>query len=177
MRNRILTSFLTCLILAMGSIGSLALAPSAFAQSEEEQMQPEDFGSWTVICTKNTVYHYVFCNASHAEPLSDSAGNIARFGVARTFGLERVAFNVLNGFAPNTRITVSVDNESWGFSSGSGDVALLAAPSQSKKIIDLMESGKTVHLTFTPAGGKQQTLNISLDRFSEALQRAREQAR
>ncbi len=176
MRRKILASLWACLILAMGALGSLAIAPSAFAQSEEEQMQPEDFGSWRVICTRNTVYHYVFCNTFHAETLSDSAGNLARFGVNRTFGSERIAFNLLNGFAPDSKITISVDKETWTFSN-SGDVALLAPPAQSKKIIDLMESGNSVRLTFTPAGGKQQTLNFSLEHFSEALRRAREQAR
>jgi len=176
MPRQILASLWMGAILAMGSVGVLGFAPSAFAQSEEEQMQPEDFGSWTVICTKNTVYHYVFCNTFHAQPLNDSAGDFVRFGVNRTFGSERVAFNALNGLAPNSKITVSVDKETWTFSS-SGDVALLAPPAQSKKIIDLMESGKSVHLVFTPAGGKQQSLDVSLDRFSEALHRAREQAR
>jgi invasion protein IalB len=176
MRRQIVASLWTCLILVSGSIGSLGVVPTTFAQSEEEQMQPEDFGSWTVICTRNTVYRYVFCNAFHAQPLSESAGDFARFGVNRTFGSERIAFNVLNGFAPNSNVTISVDKENWVFSS-SGDVALLASPSQSKKIIDLMETGKTVHLVFTPAGGKQRTLDISLDRFSEALHRVREQAR
>ena len=176
MRRQILASLWMCATLAMGSVGVLGVVPSAFAQSEEEQVQHEDFGSWTVICTKNTVYHYVFCNTFHAQPLNDSAGNFVRFGVNRTFGSERVAFNALNGLAPNSRITISVDNETWTFSS-SGDVALLAPPAQSKKIIDLMESGKTVHLTFTPAGAKQQSLDVSLDRFSEALHRARELAR
>jgi len=176
MRRQILASLWMCATLAMGSVGVLSVVPSAFAQSEEEQVQHEDFGSWTVICTKNTVYHYVFCNTFHAQPLSDSAGNFVRYGVNRTFGSERVAFNALNGFAPNSKITISVDNETWTFSN-SGDVALLAPPAQSKKIIDLMESGKTVHLTFTPAGGKQQSLDVSLDRFSEALHRARELAR
>ena len=177
MRRRVLTSLWVCLVLVAGSFGALRFAPTAYAQSGQGLLAPEDFGAWTVACTEETIYRYVFCNTYHTVVLSDAAGDFAGFGVTRTVGSERVGLYVNNGFAPGSKIVISVDKaHSWTFD-GTGNLALLASAVQSTKIIDELLAGKTVHLKFTPAGSKQKEIDVSLATFSNALKRAREQAR
>jgi len=177
MRRQVLTFLWLCLVLVAGSMGVLRFAPNAYAQSGQGLLAPEDFGAWTVGCTRETIYGYVFCNTYHTIVLSDAAGDFAGFGVTRTVGSERVGLYVNNGFAPGSKIDIRVDKtHSWTFD-GTGNLALLASAAQSKKIIDELLAGKTVHLKFTPVGSTQKEIDVSLATFSNALKRAREQAR
>ncbi|HTO66845.1 MAG TPA: invasion associated locus B family protein [Bradyrhizobium sp.] len=177
MRRQVLTSLWVCLVLVAGSMGALRFAPTAYAQSGQGLLAPEDFGAWTVGCTRETIYGYVFCNTFHAMTLSDGAGDFAHFGVTRTVGSERVGLYVNSGFAPGSKIEISVDkSHSWTFD-GTGNLALLASAAQSKKIVDELLAGKTLHLKFIPSGSAQQEIEVSLATFPNALKRAREQAK
>jgi invasion protein IalB len=131
-----------------------------------------------VACTTNTVYRYTFCNTFHNKTLSDAADDVVRFGVTRTLGTERFGLVSLEGgLSPGSRIVISVDKaQTWTFESP-GNVALLVPPAESKKIIDQLLTGKTVRVTFTPAGRSQQVIEVSLATFPEALKRAREKAK
>ena len=169
-----LKSLLIGLALLAGSL--IASGPAAYAQSEEAALAPEDFGAWKVACTKETVLGYTFCNTFQTRTLGDGTDDFARFGVTRTLGSERVGVNLLNGFAPDTTVTISVDKaHHWQFPS-SGNTAMLASAPESRKIIDDLLDGKKVQLVFTPAGGTEQKVELSLERFGEALTRARAQS-
>jgi invasion protein IalB len=157
--------------------GAIAVVPPvAYAQSGEELMKSEDFGPWKVACTRDAVYNYTFCNTFQAQTLG-GADDFVRFGVTRTLGSERVGVNVLNGFAPDSTIAISIDKaHHWQFPA-TGNIAMLASPSESKKIIDLLLAGKSAQVRFTPAGGAEQQMEVSLERFGEALNRARARAK
>jgi invasion protein IalB len=161
-------------LLLVTAIGCLAAAPSARAQSGQELLPLEKFGPWAVNCSKELIFHYVFCNTYYTETLSESGEmDFVRFGVARTHGSERVGLNTLNGFASGSEILIRVDEGSaWKFAN-TGEEALLASPAQSKELIDLMLTGKTVQVRFTPDGSGPRQLDLSLAEFPTALKRAR----
>jgi hypothetical protein len=150
-------------LLLASAICCLATVTNARAQSGEELMPTERFGPWTVNCTKELIFHYVFCNVYYEKTLTESgAKDFVRFGVARTHGSERVGLNTLNGFAADSEIMIGVDKgDAWKFA-GTGDLALLAPAAQSREIIDRMLAGKTVEVHFTPDGSGPRQLELSL---------------
>jgi invasion protein IalB len=165
-------------VLTAGAIGCLAIVPGARAQSGQESMPIEKFGPWTVACSKELIFHYVFCNTYYAETLSESgAMDFVRFGVARTHGSERVGLNTLNGVAPGSDVVIRVDEGSaWTLAGASAGEAVLASPAQSKEMIERMLAGKAAHVRFTPNGAEPRELDLSLAEFPAALNRARAMA-
>jgi invasion protein IalB len=164
-------------LLLASAICWLATVANARAQSGEELMPTEHFGPWTVNCTKELIFHYIFCNVYYAKTLTESgAKDFIRFGVARTHGSERVGLNTLNGFTADSEIAIRVDKgDAWKFAS-TGDLAFLASAAQSREIIDRMLTGKAVRVDFTPDGSEPRQLDLSLGEFAAALKRARQQA-
>jgi invasion protein IalB len=175
MYPQMLRSLLVCVALFAGSVA--VFGPAAYAQSGEEPTKSEDVGPWKVACTRDAVYNYTFCNTFQTRTLGDGADDFVRFGVTRSLGSERVGVNLLNGFASDSTVMISVDKaHHWQFPA-TGNIAMLASPSESRKIIALLRDGKSVQLRFTPAGGAEQQVEMSLERFAEALERARTHAK
>lgn len=170
MHKQTLRSVWLGLALIAGMQVSLGLISTARAQQ---------FGAWTVGCGSNPPYQYTYCNVFTNKAVSENAGDVAQFAVTRTLGVERIGFVTVNGLAAGSRVVVSVDkSHTWTFEAPTdGGLALLVPTAESKKIIDQFLVGKTVTVTFTPAGRPQQALQVSLASFPEALKRAREKAR
>jgi invasion protein IalB len=141
--------------------------------------QQLEFGPWIVGCETNAPYQYTFCNVYNNKALSEDAGDVARFGVTRTLGVERVVIVALKGLAAGSKVVLSVDkSHTWTFEAPSpADIGVLVPTAESKKIIDQMLTGKTATVAFTPAGRAQQELQVSLASFPEALKNARAKAK
>jgi invasion protein IalB len=172
MHAQTLRSLWLGLALISGVLVSVAFTSMAHAQQFE-------FGPWIVGCETNAPYQYTFCNVYYNKALSDGAGDVARFGVTRTLGVERVAIVALKGLAAGSKVVLSVDkSQTWTFEAPSPtDIGVLVPTAESKKIVDQMLMGKTVTVTITPAGRAQQELQVSLASFPEALKKAREKAK
>lgn len=177
MQKQVFKYLRTWLPLVAALLISLGAVPGAHSQSEETPPQVTDFGPWTVSCTANTVYHYMFCDTYHNVTLSGASGDaFVRFGVTRTLGSERAGILALGGFTAGSEVVISVDGDhSWKFT-GNPDKAVMANPDQSKEIIDQLLAGKTARVQYTPNGGTQQQMEVSLEKFSEALKHARAHA-
>jgi invasion protein IalB len=172
MLKQILRSLWLGLALIAGIVTSVVFTSLAQAQQFE-------FGAWIVSCETNAPYQYTFCNVYSNKTLSDDAGDVARFGVTRTLGIERVAIVALKGLAAGSKVVLSIDkSHTWTFEAPTPtDIGVLVPTAESKKIIDQMLMGKTVTVALTPDGRAQQELQVSLASFPEALKNARAKAK